>query len=61
MVRSISYEHMKMFKLKFSCTPISDILQTDLLRTYKIPLCFRESNDDLEVEPRDDNVLDPAE
>ena len=61
MVRSLSYEHQKLFKHKFTRTPISDILQTDFLRTYQIPLCFRDANDDLSVEPRDDNVLDPPE
>ena len=38
-----------------------DILQLDYLHSYKIPLCFRDINDDLDVEPNDDNILDKIE
>ena len=58
MVRGVVSDLQKNHKMRFTRTPVNDILQTDYLREYKIPLCFREIDDDLSVEPSNENVLD---
>ena len=58
LVRVTSSEQMKLFKSKYSRTPVQDILQVDHIRSYRIPLCFRDVDDDLEVKPSDENKID---
>ena len=48
-LRTISTELGERHQLRFQKTPIDDILQIDYLKSHKIPLCFREIDDDLEV------------
>ena len=61
LVRSIAHGQKQQSKNLFICTPVNDILSFDFLRTYKIPLCFRDVDDDLDVEPNQDNILDVLE
>lgn len=60
-LRSISTELSERHQLRFQKTPIDDILQIDYLKSHKIPLCFRDIDDDLEVQPSNDNILDEPE
>ena len=60
-VRQTAWDLRGKYNLGYTKTPVEDILQIDYLMNHKIPLCFREIDDDLDVLSNNDNVLDVLE